>query len=102
MLYVGAVAWAYVTAVSAGGSTNPAEIIANTICALIPEAGTLAWALALLMFIYGGAKYAYGADDPGARKQGKNIAVNAMIGLIIVAVAYALVNAIANGSPVCP
>jgi len=101
MLYAGAVAWAYTATVSAGGATNPADIIANTICALIPEAGTLAWALALLMFIYGGAKYAYGADDPGARKQGKNVAVNAMIGLIIVAVAYSLIIAIAGKSP-CP
>ncbi len=96
-----AAALAAAAAVSAQGAVNPAEIIADTICSLIPEAASLAWWLALLMFIYGGAKYAYGADDPGARKQGKNIAVNAMIGLIIVAVAYSLITAIAGGDP-CP
>jgi hypothetical protein len=82
-------------------ASDAAQIIADTICMLIPEAIQLAWALALLMFVYGGAKYAYSADDPGGRKQGKNIAVNALIGFIIVGAAEAVILAINNNTPIC-
>jgi hypothetical protein len=90
------------SAYASASSVDAAAIIASVICGLVPEVSTLAWALALLVFVYGGAKYAYSADDPGGRKQGKNIAINAMIGLIIVAAARAVVNAIAGGGNFCP
>lgn len=86
-------------------TADAATIIKNIICSLIPEVMTLAWALAFLVFIYGGAKYAFGADDPGARKQGKNIAINAMIGFIIIAASQALIAAIAfsgGAGTICP
>ena len=40
-------------------------------------------ALIVLMLLYGAAKYAAGADDPGARKQAKNIIIHVIIGVII-------------------
>ncbi len=80
---------------------DPAEIIATTICNLVPDVLDLARVLALLMFIYGGAKYAFSADDPGGRKQGKNIAVNAIIGLLIVAISYTLVANISGINDFC-
>jgi hypothetical protein len=80
---------------------NAAAAIAAVICGLVPEAINLAWALAILVFVYGGAKYAYSADDPGGRKQGKNIAINALIGFVIVGASSALVKAIAGSNP-CP
>ena len=95
----GAIA-AFIHQAAAQAAVTPpdaAQIIASTVCGLVPEVMTLAWALALLMFIYGGAKYAYAADDPGGRKAGKNIAINALIGFIIVGIAKAVVSAIANG-----
>ena len=83
---------------SAAGTTNAAGVIKTVICTLVPQVMSLARALAILMFIYGGAKYAYSADDPGGRKQARSIAVNAMIGAIIVSAAKAVVEAIAGGA----
>jgi hypothetical protein len=85
-------------ALSGSATAGPGCIIALTICNLIPEANALAVALAVCVFAYGGAKYAYSADDPGGRKQGKNIAINAMIGLIIVVIAKTIVTDIAGGA----
>lgn len=85
---------------SASASADPAAIIAGVICGLVPEVLNLARVLAIVMFIYGGAKYAFAADDPGGRKQGKAIAVNAIIGLLIVSVSYSLVTSIA-GTAAC-
>jgi hypothetical protein len=62
--------------------------IANKVCSVIfPVWDTLkaaGQALVLLMFVYGGTKYAYSADDPGGRKQGKNICIHAIIGGILI------------------
>ncbi|MFH1054556.1 MAG: hypothetical protein V1744_00520 [Candidatus Altiarchaeota archaeon] len=82
-------------------SASPGPIIASVICSLVPDLLELATALATLMFVYGGAKYAFSADDPGGRKQGKSIAINSLIGLIIVAASRALVMAI-SGDTICP
>jgi len=92
---------ASVSLATLASAQDPALILASVICSLVPEVINLAWALALLVFIYGGAKYAYSADDPGGRKQGKNIAINAMIGFIIVGASLAIVKAAAGGAPVC-
>lgn len=83
---------------SATAAANAAAIIQGIICSLVPEVINLAWALAILVFIYGGAKYAHSADDPGGRKQGKSIAMNAVLGFIIVAASKALVETIAQAT----
>jgi len=57
--------------------------------------------LAFLMYLYAGSKYAFSADDPGGRKQAKAIALNALIGLIIVASAKSLVEAAGGSAAVC-
>ncbi|MBU0761759.1 MAG: hypothetical protein KKD39_01935 [Candidatus Altiarchaeota archaeon] len=82
-------------------SANPAAIIAGVICSLVPDVLRLARVLAVVMFIYGGAKYAFAADDPGGRKQGKSIAINALIGLLIVAASYSLVQSIVGSGSFC-
>jgi hypothetical protein len=82
-------------------ATDAATVIAGVICSLVPEVINLAWALALLVFIYGGAKYAYSADDPGQRKAAKGVAINALIGFIIVGASRGVVTAIAKGAPIC-
>lgn len=51
-------------------------------------------ALAVVFFLYGGAKYVYTADDPGGRKQGMGICVAAIIAFIIIQVGERLVCAI--------
>jgi len=57
----------------------PCTIIRSVFQALQTILGTLA----MIMFIYGGLKYIFSADDPGGRKQGKMIAINATIGGMI-------------------
>ena len=60
----------------------------------------LAVLIAALMFAYGGAKYAFSADDPGGRKQGKNIMIQTIIALLIIVMSRGIIVAIAN-APVC-
>jgi hypothetical protein len=40
--------------------------------------------LAAVMFLYGGAKYIYTADDPGGRKQAMGICVAAIVAFLII------------------
>jgi len=37
-----------------------------------------------IMFLYGAGKYVYSADDPGGRKQGKEMCIHAIIGGVII------------------
>jgi hypothetical protein len=59
------------------------------------------------MFLYGATKYAMSADNPGGRKQGKDIIIHAIIGGIIFAL-WAAISVLLNigtaGSPwgFCP
>ena len=39
--------------------------------------------LVIIMFVYGGIKYVYSADDAGGRKQGKTVCIHALIGGMI-------------------
>jgi hypothetical protein len=48
--------------------------------------------LIAVMFFYGVAKYAYSADDPGGRKQGKTIIIHAVIGGILMGVLASIVS----------
>lgn len=50
--------------------------------------------LVLIMFIYGGLRYVFGADDPGARKQGKMTAIHSVIGGILIYIADTVINTI--------
>jgi hypothetical protein len=83
-------------------AANPALIIRDLICDIWDDLIDLIIPLATLMFIYGGAKYAFSADDPGGRKQAKSICLHALIGLIIVASAEALVEAAGGPPGICP
>jgi hypothetical protein len=85
-----------ITAHHASATTDVAALLAQVICGLVPELIILARYVAIAVFIYGGAKYAFSADDPGGRKQGKNIAINGLIGMLIVSASRALVEAIAS------
>jgi len=48
-------------------------------------------ALIFIMLLYGAGKYAFAADDPGARKQGKNMMIHAIIGAIIMGLTGAII-----------
>ena len=92
---------AAIAAAGYASASGAAQIISDVICTLVPDLLTLARVIAILFFIYGGAKYAFSADDPGGRKQGKQIAIHALIGFLIVAMSHSLVAAI-SGENVCP
>jgi type IV secretory pathway VirB2 component (pilin) len=81
-------------------AADPGGIIADVLCMIGGEIEGLARNLAILIIIYAGAKYAYGSDDPGQRKASRNLAVNALIGYVIVLLSKALIEAIA-GTTVC-
>ncbi len=59
-------------------------------CSVIAAVYTALWGIAAtlvaIMFLYGGVKYAFSADDPGGRKQGKSICIQAAIGGIFIMV----------------
>ncbi len=47
--------------------------------------------IVLLMFLYGGIKYVYSAEDPGGRKQAKNIMIHALIAGILLGLAVVII-----------
>ncbi len=81
-----------------------ANAIVGVICPILSNilvaVQTIGGTLALIMFIYGGLKYIFSADDPGGRKQGKMTAIHAVIGGIIVILATTIINLI--GLNTCP
>ncbi|MFH1404209.1 MAG: TrbC/VirB2 family protein [Candidatus Altiarchaeota archaeon] len=90
------------TQIVSAATTDPAAIIKGLICSIWTDFTKLIGPLATLMFVYGGAKYAYSADDPGGRKQAKAICINAIIGLLIAASARAIVAAAGASGSICP
>jgi hypothetical protein len=52
----------------------------------------IGYALVAIMFLYGGGKYVYSADDPAGRKQGKSMCIHAIIGAIIMGLVGAVIN----------
>lgn len=56
--------------------------------------------LVILMFIYGGVKYTFSADDPGGRKAGKMTCIHALIGGILILLAGTFVEGLFTNT--CP
>ncbi|MBU0761757.1 MAG: hypothetical protein KKD39_01925 [Candidatus Altiarchaeota archaeon] len=54
-----------------------------------------------IMFVYGGIKYAFSADDPGGRKQGKTICIHAVIGAIIMLLVGAVISLVGATGKMC-
>jgi hypothetical protein len=48
--------------------------------------------LVLIMFVYGATKYAYSADDPAGRKQGKDICVHAIIAGLLLMLSFTVMS----------
>lgn len=54
-----------------------------------------------VMFLYGAGKYAYSADDPGGRKQGKEMCIHAILGGVIITMVTGVRTAM-GGMLLCP
>ncbi|MBU0761756.1 MAG: pilin, partial [Candidatus Altiarchaeota archaeon] len=74
--------------------TVPCTILDAIFTALTAIGGTIV----VTMFLYGGAKYAYSAEDPGARKQGKNMCIHAIIGGILIVLWETVKTILSNGT----
>jgi hypothetical protein len=55
---------------------------------------TVGPSLIIVMFLYGAAKYAYGVEEPGARKQGRDICVHAVIGGVLMGLLVGIIHAL--------
>jgi len=99
ILLVVLVLWA--ADVAATGSTAVKDIVCPILRSIEWVLISVASALVVVMFIYGGLKYVFSADDPGGRKSGKNTCIHAVIGGIIVVVATSITGLL-TFSQTCP
>ncbi len=87
LIMVGAALIAASQAVSATLMDIPCGVVRAVASALAAIGPTIV----AIMFIYGGVKYVYSADDPGGRKQGKTTMIHALVGAIIMALVVAVI-----------
>lgn len=79
-----------------GGGLSVAEIITAVINFILQFAA----ALAVLMIVLGGIRYITSAGNEDALKQGRNIVLYAIIGLVIIILSFVIVNFILTTTPV--
>ncbi|MFH0861897.1 MAG: hypothetical protein V1875_02600 [Candidatus Altiarchaeota archaeon] len=72
-----------------------ATTMSDIICSIMGPIFTTLFAaggtLVVIMFIYGGIKYVYASDDPGGRKEAKNICIHTLVAGILMVVAVSAV-----------
>src|SRR5512140_185134 len=75
----------------ASAGAPPGTTMAGTICTILLSIKTvittIGSTLVVIMFVYGGLKYTFSADDAGGRKQGKMTCIHAVIGGILIVIA---------------
>jgi len=86
--------------VSASCSGTMCSIVCKVINSVYFTLDTIAPTLVILMFIYGGVKYTFSADDPGGRKAGKMTCIHALIGGILIIIGRTFVSTVVTGG--CP
>ena len=75
------------------------RIVCDVIVAVYGTLMLVAPSLVLIMFIYGGVKYTFSADDPGGRKQAKMTCIHAIIGgILLVLIAWVRTTVLAGWS----
>jgi hypothetical protein len=88
------------SAVSAS-TTSIKDIPCSVIKAVADAMKAIGASLVAIMFIYGGVKYIYSADDPGGRKQGKNMVIHAIIGSLIMGLLAVIVSMVGASGKMC-
>lgn len=73
-----------------GAGSNIGDIISSLLTYLFPIAGIVL----LLYLLYGGYKYMLSGGDQKAIEEGKNIITNAVVGFIIIFVAFWIMQAL--------
>ena len=75
-----------------GGNRTPNQIIISAIDILLWVSGILA----IIYLIYSGILYLTAAGNPDSAKKGQQGLVNAIIGIVIIVLAYVIARTIAN------
>jgi hypothetical protein len=84
----------YASAVVPNIKAAPCAIIKS----VLETVKAVAPALVTVMFVYGGARYAAAADNPGGRSQGKNICISAIVAGVLFLLADTIYNLLAAAS----
>jgi hypothetical protein len=96
---------AWVIAIAAAAPVSAALDFISIPCYLINQifdvVDVVAPSLVAIMFAYGAAKYAYSADNPGGRNQGRTICVHALIGGIIFIMWFTVQKLLFSGWTLC-
>jgi hypothetical protein len=77
------------------------RIASTVICQIYSGFVAIVTGVALLVFVLSGVKWTASENDPGARKAAKDAMIHAIVGMIIVAVSYFVVQTVLN-TMLCP
>ncbi len=75
-----------------GNSQSVMELITNVIRLMLMFTG----AIAIIFLVYGGYMYITSAGSAESAEKGKNTVVNALIGIVVIALSYVLVTVVSN------
>lgn len=88
---------------------NNGNVTLSNLTGFVNQAGAIlkllipmAFALAILFFFYGVAKYIGKAGDPKAQEEGKNIMIYGVIGIAVMASVYGIVAYLQNTIGITP
>jgi cytochrome bd-type quinol oxidase subunit 2 len=76
---------------SAAGCTTPGPTLNNTIADIVNVLSMIVGVVSVIMIIIGGLKYVTSNGDPAASKSAKNTILFAIVGIVVVAIAQAIV-----------
>ena len=82
--------------VSASIESKIKEVASTVICDLYKGLVAIVTGIAVLVFVLAGVKWTASENDPGARKAAKDAMIHAVVGMIIVAVSYTVVQSVIN------
>jgi len=94
----------YYSLTASASMSSVKEKLSSVICGFYKVFFSIAGAIASLVFVIAGVKWIASENDPGARKQAKEIMVQALVGLIIVISTKAIIDAViaGTGAETCP
>jgi hypothetical protein len=99
--YMSKVRWLTALLVAYAMLSSPASASGNylggiiaVVCTLVKSFKIMGYSIAIVMFIYGAAKYVYTADDPGGRKQALGVCVAAVMAMLIITAATTIISGI--------
>lgn len=82
----------FIGTVSAGVGAEIGDALRDIFCTIANAVVDIAGAVASLVIVWAGVKWIFSADNPEDRNKAKSIAINALVGLIIIMIAKGVVN----------